>query len=100
MNDTKWEEIHESFLNVELYDGVKIMWMTKSVDGYICEWDCTWTHFKTDPPLWKDTEWLKIKLTPENRKLVIGILKKIHVPGEVTETEAIIYGYRQDVDYI
>lgn len=48
----------------------------------------------------KDIEWLKIDLTPENRKTVLDILKRIHVPGEVFEDCVFVYGYRTDVDYI
>jgi hypothetical protein len=48
----------------------------------------------------KQIEWLKIRLTHENRKRVIEVLKAVHVPGEVTEDIAIVYGYRTDVDYI
>ena len=36
----------------------------------------------------------------ENRKIVLDILKKIHVPGEVFEDYVYVYGYRTDVDYI
>ena len=48
----------------------------------------------------KEIEWLKIDLTAENRKIVLDILRKIHVPGEVFDDCVYVYGYRTDVDYI
>ena len=45
-------------------------------------------------------DWLRIEPTPENREFVLRNLRAIHVPGEVLEDCAIVYGYRTDVDYI
>lgn len=103
MNNTKWNKIFNAFYhNIECSNdpkisGVTIQWTTKSTNGQVYT-DTTWTHFYSNS--YVDIEWLKIDLTPENRKTVIDILHQIHVPGEVTETEAIVYGYRTDVDYI
>lgn len=105
MNDTKWIEIFKAFYyGIECSDdpvlaNMEILWETKSVGGYIYS-DTTWTHFGVGIEKNKDIEWLKIYLTPQNKKTVLDILRKIHVPGEVTEHEAIVYGYRTDVDYI
>ena len=73
--------------------------MTCTTNGFVYGWDQTWSHFWGAGDTGKEIEWLKIKLTPENRKVVLDILKKIHVPGEVTEQEVTVYGYRTDVDY-
>lgn len=48
----------------------------------------------------KDIEWLKIDLTDDNRMIVLDILRKIHVPGEVLNNSVYVYGYRADVDYL
>ena len=105
MNKTKWREINAAFLGMEFSDlpeenSVVIPWMTCTTDGFIYGWDETWTHFWGADDTGKEIEWLKIKLTPENRKVVLAILKRIHVPGEVAENEVTVYGYRTDVDYV
>ena len=101
MNATKWKEIFEAFYyGVECSDAPKrIQWTTKSTTGYLYS-DSTWTHFGCTMESFEEIEWLKIELTPEDRELVLAILRKIHVPGEVRADHAIIYGYRNDVDYI
>ena len=103
MNNTKWNEIFRVFyIDVECSEDptlseMIIQWTTKSTDGNIYT-DTTWAHFYSDS--YEDIEWLKIDLTPENRKKVIDILHKIHVPGEITESKVIVYGYCTDVKYI
>ena len=62
--------------------------------------DSTWTHFGVGMEHSKEIEWLKIDLTAENRKIVLDILRTIHVPGEVFDNCVYVYGYRTDVDYI
>ena len=101
MNDTKWKEIFEAFYyGIECSDApVRIQWTTRSTAGHLYS-DSTWTHFGCTMESSKEIEWLKIELTPENRELVLEILRKIHVPGEVRADHAIVYGYRNDVDYI
>ena len=102
MNNTKWNEIFNAFYDLECSNNanlskILIPWTTKSTNGYIYS-DATWTHFGSEN--YKDIEWLKIDLTPENKEIVLNILHKIHVPGEVKENEVIVYGYRTDIDYI
>ena len=105
MNHTKWTEIFKAFYyDIECSEDPKlsrllIHWTTRSTNGFVYN-DSTWTHFGTNCKGTKDIEWLKIDLTPENRKIVLDILKKIHVPGEVFEDCVYVYGYRTDVDYI
>ncbi|MBQ8848702.1 MAG: hypothetical protein IJ011_00030 [Clostridia bacterium] len=105
MNNTKWTEIFKEFYyGVECADDenlnhIPIQWTTKSTNGYIYS-DSTWTHFGVNMENSKEIEWLKIDLTPINRKIVLDILRKIHVPGEVLDNCVYVYGYRTDVDYI
>ena len=105
MNNTKWIEIFKAFYyDVECSEDptlskIHIQWETKSTSGYIYN-DSTWTHFGVSMEDNKEIEWLKIYLTPKNKQIVLDILRKIHVPGEVTEDAVFVYGYRTDVDYI
>ena len=105
MNNTKWREIFQAFYyGVECADDEKlsrtpIQWTTKSTNGYIYS-DSSWTHFGVNIENSKEIEWLKIDLTPINKEIVLGILRKIHVPGEVFDDCVYVYGYRTDVDYI
>ena len=105
MNDTKWTEIFKSFYyDIECSDDPRlskmfISWTTKSPEGYTYS-DTTWSHFGVTMEQSKEIEWLKIDLTEENRETVIGILRNIHVPGEVFDNCVYVYGYRMDVDYI
>ena len=101
MNNTKWAEIFKAFYyDVECsVDAVDVRWTTKSIGGDLYS-DNTWTHFGCSMETSKEIEWLKIELTPYNREIVLEILKKIHVPGEVFDDAVFVYGYRTDVDYI
>ncbi len=104
MNNTKWIEIWESFYyniecsNDENIRNIRILWETKNRDGYTYH-DSTWTHFSLDGDL-KNIEWLKIYFNSQNKEIVLDVLRKVHVPGEVFEDCVYIYGYRTDVDYI
>ena len=100
MNNTKWTEIFEAFYyGSELVGGPVVPWTTKSLDGDIYS-DNTWTHFGVGMEGSKEIDWLRIKLTPENREVVLKNLRAIHVPGEVVGDSAYVYGHRMDVDYI
>lgn len=105
MNNTKWNEIFQAFYygfecsEDERLSSLRIQWTTRSTNGYVYS-DSTWTHFGCGMEDSKEIEWLKICLTPENRNDVLDALRRIHVPGEVSEHEVTIYGYRTDVDYI
>lgn len=100
MNNTKWNEIFQSFYEAECSMNMRIEWKTKDVNGYVYGWDGTWSHFGCEPTYYAAIEWLKIKLTDQNRETVLGILKKIHAPGELEKDCVTVYGYRTDVDYI
>ena len=101
MNNTKWQEIFKLFYyGVECSDNpVPICWTTKSLDGSLYS-DSTWTHFGVGMGHSREIDWLKIHLTPENRALVLDILKQVHVPGEIFDDCVYVYGYRMDTDYI
>lgn len=101
MNNTKWNEIFINFYKNECDKGVLVQWRTKDIEtGYICPWEGTWTHFGCEPREWEYIDYLQLRLTPENEKLVLKMLKEIHVPGVVDDGIVTVYGYRMDVDYI
>lgn len=105
MNDTKWKEIFEAFYyGIECSDDpalsrLSVCWSTTMTDGSVYR-DCTWTHFGCSMEYNREIVSLKIELTAENRQIVLDILRKIHVPGEVFGDCVIVYGYRMDVDYV
>lgn len=43
---------------------------------------------------------MQIALTEENNTFVIETLKSIHVHGIIQKEAVIIFGYKQDCDYI
>ncbi len=102
MNNTKWNEIFRAFYydNECHKDSVLIRWRTKDINGYLCSWEGTWSHFGCEPRNWEDIDYLQIKLTFENKDYVLEKLRSIHVPGEIKDDIVTIYGYRTDVDYI
>ncbi len=102
MNDTKWNEIFHTFYDNECSpEHPLISWRTKDIEnGYISNWDGTWTHFGCEPREWDKIEYLQIRLTEENSDLVLSELRRIHVPGEVEGGIVTVYGYRTDVDYL
>ena len=105
MNNTKWTEIFKAFYyGIECSDDptlskLRIHWTTGSTNGFVYN-DSTWTHFGCSMESAKEIDWLRIKLTPQNRQIVLDILSRIHVPGEVFDDYVYVYGYRTDVDYI
>ena len=100
MNDTKWEEIRTAMIEFP----EPTFWRTKDIEtGYISHWDRDWYyHFRTGG--YNPIEWLEIKF--ENAKIkeeLVNILRKIHVPGELSENRIRIYGYVKPgtfIDYI
>ena len=103
MNDTKWNEIFKAFFygiecsEDEKLSNLQFKWTTKSLNGFIYS-DTTWSHFRSDS--YKDIDWLKIDTTEETKEIVIDVLRKINVPGEILYDCVYVYGYRTDVDYI
>jgi hypothetical protein len=101
LNNTKWNEIFKAFYENECDKGnglpsITVPWMTKDKQsGYETAWDETWSHFGCEPINYQEIEWLKIMLTNENRAVVLSILRRIHVPGELIDDHVIIYGYKQ-----
>ena len=97
MNNTKWNELFLAFYNTEHV----IMWRTRDIEnGYLSNWDASWSHFGCEPKEYDKIDYLQIKLSPENKTYVIDTLKRIHVPGEIAEDIIVVYGYRTDVDYL
>lgn len=102
MNNTKWNEIYETFYENECNGNMPVVrWRTKdSQNGFVSRWDGTWTHFGCEPRDWERIDYLQIELSKENEKFVIEQLKRIHVPGIVSAQVVTIYGYKQNIDYI
>lgn len=103
MNNTKWNEIFKTFYALECTADTSplIRWRTKDKEnGYISNWDGTWSHFGCEPRDWDRIDYLQIKLTEENREFVLIELRRIHVPGEIADDIVTVYGYRTDVDYL
>ncbi|MDM8202021.1 DUF6678 family protein [Allofournierella massiliensis] len=102
MNNTKWNEIFNVFYQNECdKNTLLIRWRTKDLrTGYISNWERSWTHFGCAPRNWESIDYLQIELTTKNQEFVLQELKKIHVPGTISNGVATIYGHRQDVDYI
>ena len=101
MNNTKWNEIFRAFYENECkdVDSVKVFYRTKTLQGYISDWESMWERFGCEFKNCKQFEWLQIQLTESNRCFVINTLKRIHIPGEMKNNIVTIYGYRQDCDY-
>jgi hypothetical protein len=93
MNDTKWNEIRKA-----MYEFTRITkWRTKDIfTGYLSNWDSEWFyHFNLGE--YKTIEYLEIQLENEEMKNeIVEILKKIHVPGEITNNSIFIYGYKEE----
>lgn len=102
MNNTKWNEIFHAFYDNECSpEHPLISWRTKDIEnGYLSNWDGTWTHFGCEPREWDKIDYLQIRLTEENSDLVLSELRRIHVPGEIEDGIVTVYGYRTDVDYL
>ncbi len=101
MNNTKWNELCETFWNAsnsrEL--DMTIPYRTRW-NGYESGWDLGWEHFGCMADDYKSLEWLQIQLTPENRRFVLDTLHRIHVPGEVQGDTVIVYGHAVSGDYL
>lgn len=91
MNDAKWEE-----LRLAMYELGRLspQWRTKDIENnYLSEWDGEWFHhFRAGG--YKSIYWLDIRLDSEaQREAVLQELRKIHVPGELTEGGCRVFGY-------
>lgn len=102
MNNTKWNELFLAFYEDDgkCDNSLAVFYRTKDIHGDISCWSNEWELFGSQFPWWKDLEWLQIRLSDTNRQFVIDTLKRIHVPGEVQDNIATVYGYRQDCAYI
>lgn len=102
MNNTKWSELFHAFYENECSKdrSFPILYRTKATNGFVSRWSNEWENFGSQFLWWKEFEWLQIRLTDENRQFVMDILRRIHVPGEIQDNIATIYGYRQDCEYI
>lgn len=97
MNNTKWNEIFQAFYNSDHI----VKWRTKDKEnGFMSDWDASWSHFGCEPREWDMIDYLQIELTLKNEEFVLDTLKKIHVPADVEDNIVTVYGYRTDVDYL
>ena len=97
MNNTKWNEIFQAFY----YCDFIVKWRTKDKEnGFLSDWDASWSHFGCEPHEWDKIDYLQIELSSENKEYVLETLKKIHVPAEIVKNVITVYGYRTDVDYL
>lgn len=100
MNNTKWKEIQDAMYRLEQSP----QWRTKCMtNGYISSWDREWFYHFSEGSF-EDIEWVEIKVeTDQQAKLIISLLKSIHVPGIQTDIGYKVYGYAQEgnsVDYL
>lgn len=101
MNNTKWRELQTAMYELE---DVDTRWRTRCVDnGFVSAWDGEWFyHFSEGGYAY--IEWVEIRVESEReREIVLSLLKKIHVPGEVTEHGFKVFGYvpvGQTVEYL
>ncbi|QDT81811.1 hypothetical protein CA11_54080 [Gimesia maris] len=101
MNNTRWRELQTAMIELK---SVQTLWRTRCLEnGFISAWDGEWFyHFSQGG--YTDIEWVEIKVEGESeREIVLSRLKKIHVPGEVTEHGFKVFGYipaGQTVDYL
>lgn len=100
MNNTKWDEIRLAMATLDPSPSYR----TRCIDnGYISNWDHDWLyHFRVGG--YECIEWLEISCQTEHEKSnVLNALKIIHVPGGVTATGFMVYGYikaGQAIEYI
>jgi hypothetical protein len=91
MNNTKWDELRLAMYSL---GDQRPRWRTRSTtNGYICPWDGEWFyHFREGG--YDTIEWVEIEIrSKEQKDLVLEQLRKIHVPGEVSEHGFIVFGY-------
>ena len=101
MNDTKWNEMFQTFYAEERRDGGRtIPWRTTDRNGYVSPWDQTWTHFGSEPTCYRHIQALEIRLTAENREYVLEQLHRIHVPGIPQKDTVTVFGYPQAAEYL
>lgn len=91
MNDTKWKELRCAML---AFPFPRPNFRTRSCEtGFVTRWDGEWNDHLSDGG-YTDIEWVEIQPhSAEQRERVLAALRKIHLPGEETETGFRIYGY-------
>ena len=101
MNDTKWDELRLGMY--ELGD-VSPRWRTRTRrTGYVSNWDREWFyHFREGG--YDTIEWVEIATSSSDQhRAVLEVLRRVHVPGEETETGFRVFGYAQAgqaIDYL
>ena len=91
MNDTKWNELRLGMYGLE---ALSPRWRTKDADnGNVSEWDTEWFHhFRIGG--YATIEWVELATPDEaQRRAVLAVLKRIHVPGDETAEGFRVFGY-------
>lgn len=91
MNDTKWDEVR---LGMHALGALRPSWRTRALHaGYLSAWDGDWYyHFRVGG--YRTIEWVDIAVgSAEQRRAVLGVLVRVHVPGEETGDGFRVYGY-------
>jgi hypothetical protein len=101
MNDTKWDELR---LGMYGLGSLSPVWRTRAREnGYVSRWDGDWFYHFRDGG-YATIEWVEIA-TPgiDQRRAVLEVLRRVHVPGEETASGFRVFGYvnvGQPVDYL
>jgi hypothetical protein len=90
-NDSEWDEVR---LGMHALGALRPRWRTRDLDtGYLSAWDGDWYyHFRVGG--YRAIEWVEIAVgSEEQRRAVLGVLIRVHVPGEETVGGFRVYGY-------
>ncbi|MDX2348893.1 MAG: hypothetical protein QNK32_00755 [Porticoccus sp.] len=91
MDDIQWWELQQAMFSLS---NLSPQWRTKCrLNGSISNWDHEWFYHFSDRD-YKDIEWVELKIeSDEQKELVLSDLRKIHLPGELTENGVKVFGY-------
>ena len=90
LNDTKWDELR---LAMHELGPLRPQWSTKDLSGYICPYDGDW-FYRFREGGYRTIEWVDIRVdTPEQREAVQAVLRRVHLPGEQTDSGFRVYGH-------
>ena len=100
MNNTKWKEIQKAMHGLQ----ESPQWRTRCItNSYISNWYGDWFYHFSEGGF-EDIEWVEIKTENEGQsKLILSLLKSIHMSGIKTESGFKVYGYLPDgesIDYL
>jgi hypothetical protein len=93
MNNAKWDELRLAMYNL---GGLRPLWRTKDVSGYVSSWDGEWFyHFREGG--YSSIEWVEIQVkSADHDAAILELLRHIHLPGHRIDQGFRIYGYVRD----